>query len=127
MTASPQPHRPNPILRALRAFAALGLIGFTAGLVVWTVSPTAATFAPDAVTWAPASTAAIHPGVETFTQGSQCTSNFVFSDGTNVFIGQAAHCAGTGGNTATDGCTSPTLPVGTPVTISGAGHPGTLV
>jgi len=77
--------------------------------------------------WAPAATAAIHPGVQTFTAGSQCTANFVFSDGSAVYIGQAAHCSGTGGNTATDGCTSGTLPVGTPVTVTGASKPGTMV
>lgn len=80
-----------------------------------------------APTWAPAATAAIHPGVQTFTAGAQCTANFVFSDGTNVYIGQAAHCSGTGGNTATDGCTSGTLPVGTAVTVTGASKPGTMV
>jgi hypothetical protein len=77
--------------------------------------------------WAPASSATIHPGVQTFTAGAQCTSNFVFSDGTNTYIGQAAHCSGTGGNTATDGCTSGTLPVGTQVDVTGASKPGTMV
>jgi hypothetical protein len=80
-----------------------------------------------AAQWAPAATAAVHPGVQTFTEGAQCTSNFVFSDATNVYIGQAAHCAGTGGNTETDGCTSATLPLNTPVTVTGASKPGTLV
>ena len=50
-----------------------------------------------------------------------------FSDGTNVYIGQAAHCSGTGGNTATDGCTSGSLPIGTKVDVTGASKPGTLV
>ena len=77
--------------------------------------------------WAPAASATIHPGVQTFTDGAQCTSNFVFSDGTNVYLGQAAHCSGTGGSTDTDGCTSGTLPVGTPVDVTGASKPGTLV
>lgn len=77
--------------------------------------------------WAPAATATVHPGVQTITAGAQCTANFVFTDGTQIFIGQAAHCSGTGGSTATDGCTSGTLPVGTPVTIKGASKPGTMV
>jgi hypothetical protein len=80
-----------------------------------------------APTWAPAATAAIHPGVQTHTQGAQCTSNFVFTDGTKVFIGQAAHCSGTGGNTATNGCTSGSLPIGTAVTVDGASKPGKMV
>jgi hypothetical protein len=77
--------------------------------------------------WAPASTATIHPGVMTFTAGAQCTSNFIYQDASNVYIGQAAHCSGTGGQTETNGCDSGTLPVGTPVEIDGASHPGTMV
>jgi len=77
--------------------------------------------------WAPAAQASIHPGVQTFTAGAQCTSNFVFQEGSEVFLGQAAHCSGTGGQTETDGCTSGSLPVGTPVEVSGASRPGTLV
>ena len=41
--------------------------------------------------WAPAASATVHPGVMTFTDGAQCTANFVFFDGANnVYIGQAA-------------------------------------
>ncbi|HEX5984404.1 MAG TPA: serine protease [Solirubrobacterales bacterium] len=76
--------------------------------------------------WAPAGTASVHPGVQTYTAGAQCTSNFVFQEGTTVFLGQAAHCSGTGGATETDGCTSASLPIGTPVEVEGAGRPGTL-
>lgn len=83
---------------------------------------------PDgASAWAPAKTAPIHPGVQTFTAGGQCTANFVFAEGASVFIGQAAHCSGTGGQTETDGCTSGSLPLGTAVKVSGAKAPGTLV
>ncbi len=85
-------------------------------------------FAPAAASaWAPASTATVHPGVQLFTAGAQCTANFIYSDGTNVYIGQAAHCSGTGGQTDTNGCTSGSLPIGTPVDITGASRPGTLV
>lgn len=83
--------------------------------------------APAAPTWAPAATAAIHPGVQTDTAGAQCTANFIFTDASNVYIGQAAHCSGTGGNTETNGCTSASLPLGTAVTVDGASQPGTLV
>ena len=69
----------------------------------------------------------IHPGVQTFTDGAQCTANFVFSDGTSTYLGQAAHCSGTGAATDTDGCTSKSLPIGTPVDVTGASKPGTLV
>jgi hypothetical protein len=68
--------------------------------------------------WAPARTAAIRPGVLTDTTGGgRCTSNFVFVAGPRRFLGQAAHCAGTGTATETDGCASGTRPLGTPVTI----------
>src|SRR4051794_14328792 len=80
-----------------------------------------------APTWAPASTAAVHPGVMTFTNGAQCTANFVFYDGSSVYIGQAAHCSGTGAATDTNGCDSGSLPLGTPVEVDGASRPGTLV
>ena len=49
-----------------------------------------------APTWAPAATATIHPGVQLVTDGAQCTANFVFADATDVYLGQAAHCSGTG-------------------------------
>ena len=81
-----------------------------------------------AQTWAPADTATVHPGVMTYTDGAQCTANFVYTDAAGaVYIGQAAHCSGTGGQTDTDGCSTGSLPVGTPVEVTGASKPGTLV
>jgi hypothetical protein len=77
--------------------------------------------------WAPAATATVHPGVQTFTAGAQCTANFVYSDGTTVYLGQAAHCSGTGSTTDTDGCSSGSLPVGTEVDVTGASKPGVMV
>jgi hypothetical protein len=76
--------------------------------------------------WAPAATAPVHPGVQTFTDGAQCTANFIFTGGGNTYIGQAAHCSGTGAATDTNGCTAGSLPVGTSVTVTGAGRPGTM-
>ena len=87
------------------------------------VTPSAAA----APTWAPADQATVHPGVQTFTDGGQCTANFVFFDATDIYIGQAAHCAGTGGATETNGCEAGSLPLGTPVEVDGASAPGTLV
>ena len=99
------------------------LLGVVAGLVL-----AIATFVPSvAGAWAPAGSATIHPGVQTFTEGAQCTANFVYQDGSNVYIGQAAHCSGTGAATETDGCDSGSLPIGTPVEIDGASRPGTMV
>src|SRR5256885_16069993 len=80
--------------------------------------------APAASAWAPAATAAIHPGVQTFTQGAQCTSNFIFTNGSTVYVGQAAHCSGTGAATDTDGCTSQALPIGTQVDVTRASKHG---
>jgi hypothetical protein len=77
--------------------------------------------------WAPASSATVHPGVMTFTEGAQCTANFIYQDASNVYIGQAAHCSGTGAATDTNGCDSQSLPIGTPVEVDGASRPGTLV
>ena len=76
--------------------------------------------------WAPADSATIHPGVQTFTEGGQCTANFVYTAGGNTYIGQAAHCASTGAATDTDGCLAGSLPLGTRVEITGASRPGTL-
>jgi hypothetical protein len=77
--------------------------------------------------WAPAPSAAIHPGVQTTTEGGQCTANFVFYDSKDVYIGQAAHCSSTGGSTDTNGCTTDVLPLGTKVSVGGASQPGTIV
>lgn len=78
--------------------------------------------------FASASAATIRPGVQTFTDGAQCTANFLYTDGTgSVYIGQAAHCAGTGSASDTNGCRAKTLPLGTRVEIDGASRPGTLV
>ncbi|MGN6132215.1 MAG: hypothetical protein ACTHOK_17890 [Nocardioidaceae bacterium] len=73
--------------------------------------------------WAPASTAKIHPGTMMYTDGAQCTANFVYTDGAgNTYVGYAAHCAGTGAATDTNGCTAKSLPLGTKVTFSNDGN-----
>lgn len=100
-----------------------GVAAAAAGLVVLGVVA-----APSA--GAAEGTGAIHPGVVTDTAGGgQCTSNFVFTAGGKTYIGQAAHCAGTGNATETDGCSSGSGPLGTPVTIlasDGTERTGTL-
>ena len=88
----------------------------------------ATVMASGSATGAPVADGGIHPGVATHTAGAQCTSNFVFTDDKGIkYLGQAAHCSGTGQATETDGCTSQSLPIGTPVEIEGASQPGTLV
>jgi hypothetical protein len=86
----------------------------------------AAPTASAAPAWAPAGSAAIHPGVMTYTNGAQCTANFVYYDASNVYLGQAAHCSGTGSSTDTNGCVAQSLPVGTQVDIGGT-RPGVMV
>ncbi len=99
------------------SLGAIGLVASSAGVSV------------AASSWAEADEAAVHPGVMTFTDGAQCTANFVFTDASDpsvVYIGQAAHCSGTGGSTETNGCDAGSLPLGTPVDIGGS-QPGTMV
>jgi hypothetical protein len=112
--------------RALTAVAASALLAATT--VAATVAPSQAagkgkpgkTVA--VATWAPADTAAIHPGVQMYTDGAQCTANFVYTDGAgNVYVGYAAHCAGTGGATDTNGCDAGSLPLGTKVEFAEGG------
>lgn len=73
--------------------------------------------------WAPVSTAKIRPGVQMYTVGGQCTANFVFTDAAdNVYVGYAAHCASKGDSSDLNGCTTPSQPVGTPVTFVTGGN-----
>ena len=79
--------------------------------------------AGSASAWAPSASAAIHPGVMTFTGGSsflggggQCTANFVYTDTSGaIYLGEAAHCSSTGGSTGTNGCSTHSLALGTPI------------
>lgn len=111
----------------------LSVLAVLVGLVAAIAPAPAATAAP---AWAPAGEATIRPGVQTITGGiSQCTSNFIFYDDSDVYIGQAAHCSMTGNSLAgadplsvsgPNGCTSESLPIGTPIAVAGAVKPGTL-
>jgi hypothetical protein len=83
------------------------------------------------VQWAPAASAVIHPGTMMYTDGAQCTANFVYTDSAaNVYVGYAAHCAGTGGSTDTNGCSTGSVPLGTTVDFTNDGNlvsEGTIV
>ncbi len=103
--------------RTAGVVSALASLGATAALAL---APPAG--AVDTVTWAPADTAEITPGVQMYTQGAQCTGNFVFTDGAgHTYVGYAAHCAGTGAATDTNGCDAASLPLGTRVTFARGG------
>ncbi len=109
-----------------RCSSSLALL-LTAALLValgMVATPATADAAPQ---WASPEQATVTPGVQMLTEGGQCTANFVFTDGDAVLLGYAAHCAGTGGATATNGCDAPTHPTGTQVEVEGASQPGTLV
>lgn len=115
--------RPTPGRTGTRQVArATAVVGLFAGATL--AGTTSAAAEPE---WAPADSADIHPGVVTETEGGQCTSNFIFSDGSDVYIGQAAHCSSTSGSTSTDGCEAESHPLGTEVDVDGASKPGTLV
>jgi hypothetical protein len=122
-----RPRRPVLARRPGRRAARATTVGFAVACVVAALVTGPGPVASAAPTWAPAGSAPIHPGVSTDTRGGQCTSNFVFTRGDAVLLGQAAHCAGTGGATETDGCTASSRPLGTRVDVEGARRPGTLV
>ncbi len=125
-------------LVACVAAAGLGLALVAAAPAV--TAPAAVTDEPAVVPadpdrWADAEAATIHPGVTMVTDGASCTANFVFEwweelpDETrvrHVYLGYAAHCAGLGTNTDTNGCETGSLPLDTPVEIDGADRQGRL-
>jgi hypothetical protein len=92
------------------------------GAVLLTAAVLSAPQASAAPTWAPAATAKIHPGTMMYTDGAQCTANFVFTDSAGAtYVGYAAHCAGLGEATDTNGCLADSLPLGTRVTFNEGG------
>lgn len=126
--------RTRGLVAAAATVTAVLMAALFAPVATASTSRTAAPAAPAAPpTWAPVGSAAIRPGVLTETAGGgSCTANFVFTAGgtdgstpqagrPRTFIGQAAHCGGTGAETETDGCSSGTVGLGVPVTIRGAG------
>ena len=84
-----------------------------------------------APSYAPASEALIHPGTMMYTDGAQCTANFVYTDASGAtYVGYAAHCAGQGSSSDTDGCDTASLPLGTRVDFTNDGNlasEGTIV
>src|SRR3954469_16873782 len=116
---------------AVLAVVATALLGVAA---VTTAPAQAARWVPAhtaAAQWAPAATGPIHPGTMMYTDGAQCTANFVYTDSAgNVYVGYAAHCAGTGGQTDTNGCDTGSVHLGTSVDFTNDGNlagEGTIV
>jgi hypothetical protein len=105
------------------ALTIAALLAGTAAVVGWSAAPSAAAKRPP-LHWAAADSAQIHPGTQMYSAGGQCTANFVFRDrARRVYVGYAAHCAGKGEATDTDGCHVESLPLGTRVTFSRDGNP----
>lgn len=79
-------------------------------------SPGGSATPPPAPAWPALEDAKVRPGTQVFYQGSQCTSNFVFTspDNRTLYLGVAAHCFG------------PAAEVGDPVDIGGGVATGTL-
>ncbi len=110
-------HIPKPSRRLAAAALAVVLVGSLAG-----TSPSAAEDGSVTTRWAPVAKAKIHPGVQMYTKGAQCTGNFVFKDRRGrVYVGYAAHCAGTGAATDTNGCKAKSLRLGTRVRFAEQG------
>jgi hypothetical protein len=110
--------RPVLALTVLAAAAVLATGTAADARIVHRAAPASASAA-----WAPAASATIHPGVMMYTEGAQCTANFVFTNTAgDTFVGYAAHCAGTGAATDTNGCTAPSLPLNTAVTFNEGGN-----
>lgn len=81
--------------------------------------------------WPPLREASVRPGVQVFSDGRQCTSNFLFRtpDNRTLMLGTAAHCLAEGDSDNVDGCDSDNepVPLGSEVRIDGADAPGILV
>ncbi|MGB0652893.1 MAG: trypsin-like peptidase domain-containing protein [Thermoplasmatota archaeon] len=83
----------------------------------------------EAPPWPAVDAATVRPGVQMISEGGQCTSNFVFTspDNRTLYLGFAAHCVGEGESTDTNGCDTPSLPLGSAIEIQGASQPAELV
>ncbi|MGI9000544.1 MAG: serine protease [Pseudonocardia sp.] len=114
--------------RLRRALHRVAVTGLVAGLTTLglAAAPTVASAAPaeqgsdGAPTFARFEDATITPGVLISSPLGDCTSSFVFTDGDDVFLSYAAHCAVTAeAGRSLNGCVEPVLPVGTELTIVG--------
>lgn len=93
-----------------------------AALVLAVLTPGTATAA--APRFAAAADATITPGSLMVTMvdnntTATCTAAFVFSAGSAVYLGFAAHCTSAEESPSSSGCDNRTLPLGTPVAITG--------
>ena len=102
--------------RTHSTLSVLSVLALLAVLVGAVTAPADAATRKVNADWAPVAKAKITPGVQMFTKGAQCTANFVYADGAGrTYVGYAAHCAGKGAATDTNGCNTRSLPLGTAV------------
>jgi len=107
---------------SMKIAVATAATAVTLGTSLVGTAPGSSAAATGGTSFAPAARATITPGVQMYTRGAQCTGNFVFTDASGgVYVGYAAHCAGLGEATDTDGCRSESVPLGTTVTFARGG------
>jgi hypothetical protein len=109
--------------RLVAAFVVLAAAALGSALISAQPAAAAGSQLSPRAAWAPASSALIHPGTMMYTDGAQCTANFVYTDSAgNTYLGYAAHCAGTGSSTDTNGCQTGSVPLGTRVDLTNDGN-----
>jgi hypothetical protein len=69
----------------------------------------------------------IHPGISVNYGDVTCTVGAVLREGRRIYLAVPASCGGVELGKTQDGCSAPQSPEGSPVSIQGAKHPGTLV
>jgi hypothetical protein len=117
-TSSSTPLREETMTLSTSARRTTGALALLGSAVLGSALVPAPSSGAAATGYAPADTARIHPGTMMYTDGAQCTANFVYTDAAaNTYVGYAAHCAGLGSATDTDGCQAGSLPLGTKVSF----------
>ncbi len=107
---------PRPYRRTLTALVALAAATVLLAPASAPATGTTAASPQRHSSWTAPARATITPGVMMYTDGAQCTANFVYTDDRGgVYVGYAAHCAGLGAATDTNGCTTESVPIGTRV------------
>jgi hypothetical protein len=69
----------------------------------------------------------IHPEIAVTVAGITCQAGVALRQGTTVYLGIPASCAGPQPGQVQDGCQQAEAPIGAPATVTGARHRGTLV
>lgn len=118
----------NPLSRQIGVVvaavaAAAGLVGVVPVALAAPGQPAAGASGPR---WASASAATIHPGVRVSMAGVTCVAGFVFTDGSQAFLGVPGGCTGAG-QVDNAKCDAGQVPYGLKVAVAGARYKGTVV